>query len=522
MNGLEIAIFAIFLWTISIMYLAPTISKTKHFAVYGPALMLKIVKNRKLLDRISKHFPGKFFGRISVIIVILSAFVAMAMLIYGAYLSLSIKPSNAPSLRLLIGIPGLNPAIPIGFGAAALIISVVIHEVFHGIVARNHGIKVNSVGALFFIIPVGAFVEPDEQEIQAADPVHRRRIIAAGPGINIILALVSILIISLLLFPSASPTHDGIYVEGVDAHSPASYLISTGTEVTSFGNYSGSQLGNLLFTSNMEPGKLYNATVYNGNHSTIIQIPAGVVIDSVVKGLPADKANLSVGSVILSVNEVTIFNDTTLGDLLANTTPGTSISVKTVTYTLSSTGNLSGTQHVYNVTTMSKFAYYSQYDPSANQNSYKNESFIGITSTYGGILGVPMEQMKSIMSGIEIFTNPWTGALIFISLPFASLYPIPSSLAGLFTVPFSPFIFWGTVNMFYWLFWINFLLGVTNALPLFVLDGGQFFRDTLHILSRRRIFSFLKNEKSMKRVMMLSNVIVLFLLFWQVIVPRII
>ncbi|MCL5783199.1 MAG: site-2 protease family protein [Candidatus Thermoplasmatota archaeon] len=522
MNGLEIAIFAIFLWTISIMYLAPTISKTKHFAVYGPALMLKIVKNRKLLDRISKHFPGKFFGKISVIIVIMSAFVAMAMLIYGAYLSLSIKPANAPSLRLLIGLPGLNPAIPLGFGAAALIISVVIHEVFHGIVARNHGIKVNSVGALFFIIPVGAFVEPDEQEIQAADPVHRRRIIAAGPGINIVLALVSLLIISLLLVPSASPTHNGIYVEGVDVHSPASYLISTGTEVTSFGNYSGSQLGNLLFASNMEPGKLYNATIYDGKKLTPIQIPAGVVIDSVVKGLPADKANLSVGSVILSVNGVIIYNDTVLGNLLANTTPGANISVRTVAYSLNNTGKFSGIQHIYNVTTMSKFVYYSQYDPSANQNSYKNESFMGITLTYGGILGVPIEQMKSIVSGIEMFTNPWTGALVFISLPFASLYPVPSSLAGLFTVPLSPFIFWGTVNMFYWLFWINFLLGVTNALPLFVLDGGQFFRDSLHILGRRKMFSFLKNEKTMKRVMMLSNIIVLLLLFWQVIIPRII
>lgn len=518
---LELVILLILAWLVAMIYLAPRLAKTKNFQVYGPFLMLKFIKNRGVLDKFSKKFPGIIFGRISVVIVIISAILALVMLGYGAYLSLFITPSNAPSLNLLIAFPGLNPRIPVTYGTIALIVSVVIHEVFHGIVARKHGLKVSSVGVLFFILPMGAFVEPDEQEVQDADPVHRRRLIAAGPGINIVIAIVTLLMVAFVLVPAATPTHQGLYVQEVAGNSPASNFITGGTEIISFGNYSGNQINNLSSDSQLTPGSLYKVSVYNGSAISEYQIPAGLVIDSILSGTPAVNSNLSSGLVLVSVDGHTIFNYNSFESVMMNITPGTMIHLELDNFTVVSNSLVS--KHVFaNLTTMSRYDYYAQNYPAQNSLSFKNESFIGVTTTYAGFLGYNLSAMKQVLSGQSVFTQPWSGGIAFISLPFASIYPVPSGLAAMFTVPFSPFLFWGTVNMVYWLFWIDFLLGVTNALPFLIFDGGQFFRDSLLILSRRESFKFLRNEKYLKGVMNFASLVVLVLLLWQIIVPRIV
>ncbi|MEM0157803.1 MAG: site-2 protease family protein, partial [Thermoplasmataceae archaeon] len=245
-DWLYIVFLLVIIWVMAIMYLAPRISRSKHFGLLGPALMVKSTKNRNIIDRIAKKFPGVLFGKISVVLVIISSIFAVVLLVYGSILSLNIKPANAPSLSLLIGLPGINPAIPISYGLVTIIVAVAIHEIFHGVVARRQGIKLSSVGALFFIIPLGAFVEPDEKEIMSADPVIRRRIIAAGPGVNIVIAVISLVIVAFLLFPAVTPTHQGLYVESTTGGSVAASLIPTGSELISYGNNSISYSGNAL------------------------------------------------------------------------------------------------------------------------------------------------------------------------------------------------------------------------------------------------------------------------------------
>lgn len=518
---LELIIFLIFVWLIGVLYLAPRLAKTKNFQAYGPFLMLKFVKNRGVLDRVAKRFPGFIFGKISVVIVVLSAVLALVMLGYGAYLSLYIKPANAPSLSLLVAFPGINPAIPVTFGTVALILSVVIHEVFHGIVARKHGIKVSSVGVLFFILPIGAFVEPDEKEVQEADPIHRRRLIAAGPGINIVIAIITLIVVAFLLVPSITPTHDGLYVQDVSGSSPAANFIQSGTEILSFGNYTGNQIIDMQYSSMLTPGNLYNVSVYNGKSVTNYELPAGLVIASILSGTPAANSTLSPGLVLVSMDGNPIFNYNSFENHMNTISPGTSIHLVFDNFTMTS-GSLTSTAVSVNVTTMSKYDYYAQNYPTENNASYKNQSFLGVTTTYGGFLGYNLSAMKGILSGQTVFTQPWSGGLAFISLPFLYLYPVPSSLAAMFSVPFAPTIFWGILNLAYWLFWIDFLLGITNALPFLIFDGGQFFRDSLIILGKRNTFKFLREEKNVRALMNLASIVVLVLLMWQVIVPRIV
>lgn len=518
---LELVILLILLWIIGIMALAPRLAKTKHFQAYGPLLLVKFVKNRGVLDKVAKKYPGHAFGKVSVIIVIVSTVLAFALLIYGAYLSLFITPSNAPSLSLLLFLPGVNPAIPIGFGAAALIISVVIHEFFHGITARNHGIKVNSVGVLFFIIPMGAFVEPDEEEVEKADPVHRRRLIAAGPGINIVIAAITFFLVALLLVPAATPTHNGFYVQTIDSSSPSANYIGVGSEVISFGNYTGNSVTTMILDSQLVPGNMYNISVYNGKSVVSYDLPAGMVIDTVSSGTAAANASLPVGSIIYSVNGTMVHNDPQLSSILDGITPGTTINMTLLQYTMVS-GSLVASQVYRNVTTMSKYDYYAQNYPADNSPEYRNQSFLGVTTSYAGMLGFNLSYMKTLLSGQQIFSSPWTAGLQFIALPFVYFYPVPTALASLFTVPFNSTLFWGIVDMMYWLFWVDFLLGITNALPFAIFDGGQFFRDTLIIASKGERFRFLRNEKTMRGIMNAMSLLVAILLLWQVIVPRII
>lgn len=519
---LELVILVIFFWIILLLYLAPRMAKTKHFQAYGPLLLVKIVKNRKILDRIANRFPAIIFSRVSVIIVFISAIAAMILLVYGAYLSLFIPPSSAPSLALEIGLPGLNPAIPIGYGVAALAISVVIHEMFHGIVARKHGIKVSSVGVLFLVVPMGAFVEPDEEEIQKVDPVKRRRLIAAGPGINIVLAAITFLVLAILLMPAATPVHNGVYLQDMTKGAPATQYVSPGAELISFGNYSGNDLSNLVILSQLNPGTLYNASFFNGKSIQTYQLPAGIVIDSVSPGTPAYNSSLQIGQTIISVDGHKIYNDTTLTNLLDSIHPHSNITMVLRSYSVSSGVTIPGPIITKNITTMSKYLYYQQYDPSANSPAYANQSFVGITISYAGILGYNMSFLKQTLSGQEVFSNPWTGGLTFITLPFVYLYPISGGLASLFTVPFYAPVFWGLVNLFYWLFWFNFLLGITNALPILIFDGAQFFRDTLLIAGRRERLKFLSDEKVVSRILNISSLVLIVLLLWQIIVPRII
>ncbi len=512
LNPLLIVLLIIIAWGLILVIAAPFIRKSKHFSFMGPAIMVKAVKNRKIMDKVSSRFPGIIFSRISVVLVIISSIVAMVFLIYGSYLATVVRDVSPPSLLLYLVLPGINPAIPIVFGTVSLIAAVVIHEFFHGIVAKKHNITVKAVGALFFIVPIGAFVEPDEKEVTEADPVIRRRIFASGPGINIVIAFVALLILLFAMAPLATPIHQGLYVESVQANSSYS-SIADRSEITSIGNYSGTNLYNIMENSTIMPGTMTDVTVFNGSASAKEMVPAGLVVLGTIEGFPAYK-NISLGSIIYSIDGTPVYNSTQLTNILNNITPGTTIRMTTLNYT---TGNGGPLQSNFTFVTGSKYNYYAKYDPTANSASYKDQSFIGVEISYLGVSSLPINEIRSEVLGTSMLTSPWYGTLSTIALPFSGLSPIPGKLASLFSTPFDPFIFWGLFNTLFWLFWMDFLLGITNALPFFILDGGQFFKDTLKISSRRRILKKLGDDKTIANIALMMNFIVFFLILWEII-----
>src|SRR2546425_12729855 len=177
----------------------------------GPFLMVKTKRGRDFIDRAARfRRVWRVFGDLSIAIVGLTMVGITALLIWEAALVRNIPPERAPGPEMLLGIPGINPIIPIGYGVFALAIAVGLHEFMHGILARVAKGKIESLGLLFLILPIGAFVEPAEAEMKALPPRERARIYSVGAGINILLALLFCLLFSTMILCGVEPGTHGV------------------------------------------------------------------------------------------------------------------------------------------------------------------------------------------------------------------------------------------------------------------------------------------------------------------------
>jgi membrane-associated protease RseP (regulator of RpoE activity) len=121
-----------------------------------------------------------------------------------------------PPLQSLLLLPGINPYIPVAYGLIGIIIAVFIHEGTHGVIARRLNLPVKSTGVLFFlIVPIGAFVEIDEKLIQKAKFRDSGRIMAGGPGSNIVVALIALALMLLVVGGLVPAQFNGVQVQSI-------------------------------------------------------------------------------------------------------------------------------------------------------------------------------------------------------------------------------------------------------------------------------------------------------------------
>src|SRR5437773_3083552 len=153
----------------------------------GPFLMWKTVRGRQLIDRIARrNVFWRWFGDLAIVLVAVTMVGTTLLLLWEATLvQSSAVRANPPSPELLLGLPGINPIIPVGYGIFGLAVAIILHEFSHGILARVAKIRIRSLGLIFLIFPIGAFVEPEEEELRALPRRDRARLFAAGPAMNI-------------------------------------------------------------------------------------------------------------------------------------------------------------------------------------------------------------------------------------------------------------------------------------------------------------------------------------------------
>jgi membrane-associated protease RseP (regulator of RpoE activity) len=218
--GVVILAYAV---AVYLLYAKGWIGKDKPLTLLGPALMIKTERGRDMLERVAysaKRF-WNWFGDAGIVLAIVAMAGMALLLIWEAVKVLSIPASAAPSPSEALALPGINPFIPVGYGIVALVVAVVLHELCHGILARANDVKVRSLGILWLVIPIGAFVEQDEEEMTKAPARKRDRIAAAGVMANFVLAIVFFIILSAIFTTSIQPKADGVGVYSVLSGSPA-------------------------------------------------------------------------------------------------------------------------------------------------------------------------------------------------------------------------------------------------------------------------------------------------------------
>jgi membrane-associated protease RseP (regulator of RpoE activity) len=204
------------------------------------------------------------------------AFGALEIL-YGisSFIFISITTAKPNYAILSSQIPGASPVIPgitipLISGIIALVIILVAHEFSHGVLSRRAKVKLKSIGVVLFgIIPMGAFVEPDEKQVTKLPAIKQNRIFIAGVSSNLILSAVFlVLTVLMLLYVMPIVTTNRIVVSGVIPNTPANGIIRSGTVIYSWDNHT---VGNITSLENAAAGdgpfSLVSLSTNLGNYS---------------------------------------------------------------------------------------------------------------------------------------------------------------------------------------------------------------------------------------------------------------
>lgn len=191
--------------------------------VLGGILMVRTRRGQRALEQLARPRGfWRFFGEISLwtcalTMVVIVLFIALS---FASALMMGVPKAQAPASQMIM-IPGVNPIIPFWWPALAIIGALVIHEYGHALQARAHGMRVRSFGLLMLgPLPLGAFAEPDGEELHSAPRRERARMFAAGPAVNLYAALFTWILLGALAtqFAAAVP---GVHAEGVVEDAPA-------------------------------------------------------------------------------------------------------------------------------------------------------------------------------------------------------------------------------------------------------------------------------------------------------------
>lgn len=123
-------------------------------------------------------------------------------------------------------VPGIT--IPFVEGLIAIFIAAVVHELSHGIIALAEKLRLKSSGGLFLsFLPIGAFVEPDEEQFKKAHIHKKRRVLVAGSASNFAVFVIALILLTVAA-PVLSSTSEGLTISNVLTNGTAAGVLSEG------------------------------------------------------------------------------------------------------------------------------------------------------------------------------------------------------------------------------------------------------------------------------------------------------
>ncbi len=220
--------------------------------VHAVLIIFRTGKGMGFISRVAKAERfWRVIGNISVVIgMLLMALVvySIGFLLYSKYfIGVSI-----PGVKMVI--PGVT--IPFTYGIIGLITVLFVHEMSHGILAVVEGIPLKSSGVVFLTaIPIGAFVEPDEEELQSKPRMKKLRVYAMGSFGNMVLFLLAIM--TIYVFQGYFYGEPRIEIANVLEGSPADGILEGGMIIHEInGNTITTRKEFQEATKNLKPGQV--------------------------------------------------------------------------------------------------------------------------------------------------------------------------------------------------------------------------------------------------------------------------
>ena len=400
-----------------------TLDRWNASRVFGVILMVRSKRGLKLLDKTVKPRGfWRFYGEVSLWVCIFSMLMVGLLMIIAFITALVTPPQTPPpSASELVAIPGLNPVIPLGWGALAFIVALVIHEFGHGLQARAHGMRIRAFGLLQLgPLPLGAFAEPQYEELTNAPSKERMRMFAAGPATNIFAAIVCLMFLGGLAGQFVA-SDDGVHVRGIVQEEGA-----------------------------------YNAGLEPWDTIQSIDGQAVTNVDDFYDIMTVYSANDTIAITVMHQN---------------------------------------GQVETLNATLSDKYDYYVDLGWSKSNleglGIERGDPFLGVEGLSGGTAGIdrlagplsPRWDGNILQKSVMVPFHTLSMMIVPFELQGVAMHPFEESLLEADENPFAQTL--GTngllflVNLFFWLLWVNILLGFTNLIPMVPFDGGHMFKDML-------------------------------------------
>lgn len=187
-----------------------------------PLILIHTPFGLSFFDKVAGSKIAKLYARFNTYLMPLITALAVFLIVGSLMVLFSNEAARegvrdiGPQSNLLI--PGLNPYLPWTYGWIALVLTIIIHEAGHGIVARVYGVKVESTGLVLILgFPIGAFVNIEREELARTRLKEKSAILTAGPMNNMILAglslgLLYIVVSTLVPLPEQDGTQYGVEI----------------------------------------------------------------------------------------------------------------------------------------------------------------------------------------------------------------------------------------------------------------------------------------------------------------------
>lgn len=464
----------IWLW----VWRCPEKAERYHLVKYGPCVMIRTQLGMKTMDRLSKY--TRFWRAFGFFSKVVSA-VLFLLMMYMLVVAIMAVPSRFASgssigIEYALAIPGLNPMLPLVYGVIALVIAMVVHELGHGIQARANGARVDASGLIYGVVPLGAFVEPNEEDMKKRSRRAQMDMYTAGISVNTVVAVVCLMLMVGLCGTVTSDYEDDAGVYYVDSGSPA---LEAGIPASAIitGLYTmdnerldvGTSIDGAVTSLDSEADALnyyYIEYIYHDEtFVTDVPIQMGSYIRTINTSSPAHDAGLETGEFLYSITiggdeEIIINSSSEFTSVMSTTSPGQTITVGVVPQVAYGQGQ-PAVEYI---------------DVVLGRNG--DVGFLGISVTTSGMTfitpGMMMDRATNPFFGADSPYTYFTSIFSYLSGAFNGMDPISDEVKWWYDAPLGD-VLWVIISLLYWLFWLDILLAISNALPAYPFDGGFIF-----------------------------------------------